>query len=704
MGLRPRDVATTCARGIMTAVRPTAGPVTEPGQTSSWSGDPERPVPRNDPDEVELATYMAEAGRILGASLDTSATLRQIAELIVPGIADWCAIDLLESDGRLSTLVIAHRDPARVALVEELRDRYPPRTDAPVGSYAVARTGQAMIIEEIDDAMLAETITDQAHLDLIERLGLRSWMCAPMTGGGRVSGTIAFAAAESGRIFRTRQLAFAVDLAARAGAALENARAFHVADRFRRILDAVAEAVFVVEPATGTIMEVNEGAIELLDLAEDDVVGRRLWDLLEATDEHAIERLVAPVRDGRVESRTAALRLRRTDDLAIPVEILLQRVDLPGEETTLVAIARDIRERLESQGRLERLARAEHARAAELNAVIRAMGDGVIVCGADGRILLANPSAREMFSGITINAYAEVLAELRDPEGIAPPLGVHGGPIVLRTRREPERWIEVATYPVADRSTEGEPRGETILVVRDVTEQRQREAVRETFIGILSHELRTPITTIFGGARILSRDDNGLDEATKREIFEDVADEAERLKRLVEDVVAMSRFGESDADVGREPVLLQRVAPAVVASEEERWPGVVFTTTIQLGLPTVMADPTYLEQIVRNLLTNAAKYGGAGARIALTVDLDESSDEVAVWVIDNGPGIEPTEAVQLFELFYRSPTTAGTTSGAGIGLFVCARLVRAMGGRIWARPGPSGGAEFGFALRVMHED
>jgi two-component system sensor histidine kinase KdpD len=195
-----------------------------------------------------------------------------------------------------------------------------------------------------------------------------------------------------------------------------------------------------------------------------------------------------------------------------------------------------------------------------------------------------------------------------------------------------------------------------------------------------------------------------LDEATKREIFEDVADEAERLKRLVEDVVAMSRFGESDADVGREPVLLQRVAPAVVASEEERWPGVVFTTTIQLGLPTVMADPTYLEQIVRNLLTNAAKYGGPGAKIKVTVDLDESSDEVVVRVIDDGPGIEPTEAEQLFELFYRSPTTASTTSGAGIGLFVCARLVRAMGGRIWARPAPSGGAEFGFALRVMHED
>jgi NtrC-family two-component system sensor histidine kinase KinB len=451
-------------------------------------------------------------------------------------------------------------------------------------------------------------------------------------------------------------------------------------------------------------MEVNEGAVVLLEASREKLLGARLWDLMEGTDDKAGRRLVAPVRDGRVEARTATLRFRRGTDPAVPVEILLQRVELPGEEPTLVAIARDIRERLESQGRLERLARAEHARAAELNAVIRAMGDGVIVCGADGRILLANPAAREMFAGTTINSYGEVIAELRDPDGVAPPLGTHGGPIVLRTRREPERWIEVATYPVVDRSIEGETRGETILVIRDVTEQRQREAVRETFIGVLSHELRTPITTIFGGARILSREDNGLDEATRREIFDDVADEAERLKRLVEDVVAMSRFGETDADLGREPVLLQRVVPTVVASEEERWPGVTFTTQVALGLPTVMADPTYLEQIVRNLLTNAAKYGGSGARITIVVELVEASDEVSVRVVDDGPGIDPAEAERLFELFYRSPSTANATAGAGIGLFVCARLVRAMGGRIWARGLPSGGAEFGFALRVMHED
>ena len=656
-----------------------------------------------DPDDVALAAILADAGRILGSSLDSSATLRQIADLIVPAVADWCAIDLLDADGRLVPLALAHRDPQRARLVEELRTRYPADPDAPVGAYSVARTGQAALIPVIDEERLAATARDQEQIDLLHDLQLRSWMCAPMTVAGKVLGTIGFAAAESGRYFEARDVAFAIDLAARAGAAIENARAFQTADRFRQILDAVAEAVFVLEPATDVIQGINHGASALLGRSAHELAGHRLVDLVEERGD-ALPRIIRSVREGRSEARTIPLHFLREGASPIPAEVLLQRVDLPGEPPTTVAIARDVREREEVQGRLRRLAQAEHARAAELNAVIRAMGDGVIVCGADGRTILSNPAGRQMFPEGAETSYASILAQLHDPEGDAPRLGTHAGPVVLRTRSEPERWIELATYPVADRTTEGDPGGETILVLRDVTEQRQREAVRETFIGVLSHELRTPITTIFGGARVLSREDSGLDEATRREILDDVAEEAERLKRLVEDVVALNRFGEADTDLGREPVLLQRIVPRVLASEEERWPGVVFTIEMAPGLPTVMADPTYLEQVVRNLLANAAKYGGQGTAVDVVVEYRAESDEVAVCVRDDGPGIELHEAERLFDLFYRSPNTATATTGAGIGLFVCARLVRAMGGRVWARPLPAGGAEFGFALRVMRED
>jgi K+-sensing histidine kinase KdpD len=280
---------------------------------------------------------------------------------------------------------------------------------------------------------------------------------------------------------------------------------------------------------------------------------------------------------------------------------------------------------------------------------------------------------------------------------------VLAGPVEIATREDPDRWIELSTYPVAVGLGSPASGGETIVVMRDVTEARRREAVRETFIGVLSHELRTPVTTIFGGAKLLSRPTSTLDEETTRGIFRDIAEEAERLQRLVEDVVALNRFGDEAGDVGAEPVLLQRLIPRVVGSEEGRWPGVTFEVDIAPGLPTVTADPTYVEQVVRNLLSNAAKYGGAGSTVRVVAEDDPDAREVIVRVLDNGPGFAPEETSRLFELFYRSPGTAGTAAGAGIGLFVCARLIAAMGGRIWAAPRVEGGAEFGFALAELEE-
>jgi two-component system, OmpR family, sensor histidine kinase KdpD len=244
-------------------------------------------------------------------------------------------------------------------------------------------------------------------------------------------------------------------------------------------------------------------------------------------------------------------------------------------------------------------------------------------------------------------------------------------------------------------------REETIVVLRDVTEARQRQAVRDTFIGVLSHELRTPVTTIYAGAKVLSRPSE-LSASTRAEIFSDIVVESERLHRLVEDVVAMTRFGEEGGDAGAEPVLIQRLLPTVIASEEIRWPATDFKLSMPPGLPTVIADPTYVEQVVRNLLSNAAKYGGAGQTVDVVVEAAE--DEVIVRILDDGPGFPPEESEKLFELFFRSARTSRTASGAGIGLFVCARLIRAMNGRIWAVNRPAGGAEFGFSLRVMGED
>ncbi len=467
----------------------------------------------------------------------------------------------------------------------------------------------------------------------------------------------------------------------------------------RGILDMVEEAIVAFEPATHVVIDANRAAADLFGEARDGVIGRPLSQWMVDVDHQRLDDLIRPLTDGAIGSRTVTLAVRRADDRMVPVEILFQAIDLDGSRS-LVAIGRDVGERIQAQARLQRLAEAEHARAAELDAVINAMGEAVIVCAQDGGISLANPAGLALFPGSEARTYRDLLDQVDDPTGLAPTLGTRGGPVEFATRADPNRWVEVSTYPVGGGALAPHD-GETIVVMRDTTETRRRERIRETFVGVLSHELRTPVTTIFGGAKLLAREGSTLDEDTRRSVFADIQEEAERLHRLVEDVVALNRFGDPGGDIGMEPVLLQRLLPRVVASEEYRWPAVSFALWIEPDLRTVAGDPTYVEQVIRNLLSNAAKYGGAGSSV--TIRAAAAGDEVTVRILDDGPGFSAQETSRLFELFYRSPETARAATGAGIGLFVCARLVAAMGGRIWAQPRPVGGAEFGFALPTFAE-
>jgi signal transduction histidine kinase len=262
------------------------------------------------------------------------------------------------------------------------------------------------------------------------------------------------------------------------------------------------------------------------------------------------------------------------------------------------------------------------------------------------------------------------------------------------------RWLELSTYPVIVGDTSAGDGGGIILVLRDVSAARNARAVREAFIGILSHELRTPVTTIYGGSEMLARTGAGITEDQRREIHEDIRAEADRLYRLVENLLVLSRVERQGLQIESEPVLLQRLLPRVAEGEAARWPKVTFELDLPAGLPPVAAEETYLEQVLRNLLANAAKYGGEGV---VHVKAEAPDGVVRVTVSDSGTGFDEAEAPRLFEIFYRSPSASRRASGAGIGLFVSQQLVRAMDGHMWAVNRPKGGAEFGLELPVFGE-
>jgi PAS domain S-box-containing protein len=189
--------------------------------------------------EAELRQrFLAQAGQVLAASLDYERTLERIAELAVPDLADWCSVDLLDEHGELQLVALAHTDPEKVAMGREMRRRWPPDPAEPFGLPAVAGGGPAELHPEITDEMLASAIADPEQLEALRAVGLRAAMIVPMRAGEQTLGAITFVAADSGRTFDADDLAFAEDLALRAGTAVQNARLYEEQVRVAQTLQA----------------------------------------------------------------------------------------------------------------------------------------------------------------------------------------------------------------------------------------------------------------------------------------------------------------------------------------------------------------------------------------------------------------------------------------------------------------------------------
>jgi PAS domain S-box-containing protein len=396
------------------------------------------------------------------------------------------------------------------------------------------------------------------------------------------------------------------------------------------------------------------------------------------------------------------------DGTFYPVRIAATPVLRDQRLVSIVLEVQDISVERAVARRLRDLAVSASDRAAKLRGLIEAIGDAVVVCEPDRSVSLMNPAAVEMFGPLA--DVDELLERLRGADGSTMGPGTEIGGSYLLGGSAPDTWVEARAFPVplvpartdgrAD-EVEGPAVPGRIYILRDVTASRQAKVLRETFIGMLSHELRTPITTVYGGTKLLSRRAEELDPALQSMVG-DIEAEAERLYRLVEDLVVLTKSEALTLETGREPLLVQRLLPRLVAAEARRWPTLEFSVECASDLAPVMAEPTYIEQVVRNLLTNAAKYGGAAGLVEVTATAGDD-DEVVVRVMDRGPGFPEEEAGRLFDIYYRSPQVARRAAGAGIGLFVCKALIDAMAGRIWARERPGGGAEFGFALPGLVE-
>jgi PAS domain S-box-containing protein len=268
--------------------------------------------------------------------------------------------------------------------------------------------------------------------------------------------------------------------------------------------------------------------------------------------------------------------------------------------------------------------------------------------------------------------------------------------------------VAFVPYPTPLRDGGGRLIG-AVNVLVDVTERRLAEealrasaealqasnSVKDEFLGLVSHELRTPVTTIFGNARLLRERGDQLGDAQRHSMIVDIADDSDRLLAIVENLLLLTKLA-SGSPVDLEPQVLAHVVRKSVGSFQRRHRGRDIDLSVEPRHLIVEMDRTYLDLLLENLLSNATKYSPETSRIEVLVD--HEGDEARVMVRDRGIGLGDVDPERLFTAFFRTEEAKRHTSGIGVGLAVCRRMLEVQGGRIWAKPREGGGAEFGFAL------
>lgn len=206
----------------------------------------------------EQLRYLAQVSKLLINSLDVDTALQQTAEIMVPFLADWCAVDMPHETGLLRQVAVAHADPAKLELAHEMRRRYPPDPRASQGAAKVIATGERALFPDIPDELLVATAQDEEHLRLIREVGLKSALVVPLKARGQTLGALTLVWAESGRRYSMADLAFAEELAGRAAVAVDNARLYQVSRDAEEKLKALnAELEQRVEDRSAKLAAVN---------------------------------------------------------------------------------------------------------------------------------------------------------------------------------------------------------------------------------------------------------------------------------------------------------------------------------------------------------------------------------------------------------------------------------------------------------------
>ncbi len=304
---------------------------------------------------------LTEASAILASSLDYETTLKSVAQIVVPALADWCSVHLVDEEGTVQQVALAHKDPAKVAWAYELQERYPPDPGAPTGLYEVIRTGKAELYPHFTEEMLVAAAKNDEQLHLIHDIGFSAAIIVPLKIQERTIGALQLVSAEGKQHYTADDLVLAEDMARRAALAVENARLYRAIhqerERLQVTLSSIGDAVIATDDS-GRITFINPVGEALTGWTLADALDKDLseiFHIVNATTRETVESPVVKVlREGVVAGLANHTLLIAKDGTEVPIDDSGAPIrDTNGDLMGVILVFRDIRQRREAEIQLE---------------------------------------------------------------------------------------------------------------------------------------------------------------------------------------------------------------------------------------------------------------------------------------------------------------------------------------------------------------
>lgn len=477
-------------------------------------------------------------------------------------------------------------------------------------------------------------------------------------------------------------------------------------ERFRGLLETAPDAVVTVD-STGHVRFVNAQAEHLFGYPREEMIGQeveRLVPGLPRETRHLEREALRVPPTGHQNGVGVTLRARHKSGAEIPVDVTFSPFAGPEGET-VTAMLRDATER---ERYVEGL-RAARAEAERERALLQTVVDHASV-----GILFVDPSTDEMRINSTLQIMLgtptstelvrrQYLGRLRSSDGqplrfeelpSTRALEGHEVPPERYVIHRPERQFPVLASAVPLRGLKGEVRG-VIVCIQDISAHEQLEQLREEYVGLISHDLRTPLQNITLRCQLLLRSlrEKGLEAEVAA--AEALLRNTRRMSGMVEELLESSRLESGQVELHREPLDMSRFLEEVIERSVPPDARERLRLEVVTPVPWLPADAPRLERVVVNLLTNALKYSEPGTPVVVRLEQEDSRARVSVK--DQGKGLHPEEAARLFTKYYR--THEGKRSeGVGLGLYISRLIIEAHGGHISVESTPGQGSTFVFIL------